>query len=242
MDYERFFYDRQTAARGLDAGALRQQLARQARWYRKRLGRFLPPKRDAACLDLPCGAGNFLFFLDAEGYSNVHGFDLDSHQVELARELKLPAAEADAFEILKDQESEYQLISSLDFIEHVSKESALEFLSLCRERLAPGGVLILRTPCADGPFGSHDRYNDITHQWGLSSGLVEVLLKMLGFERVTVLDERPMPTGMVDLIRWLVFFPARWMANLCCMALGMRPPRVWTRSMMVVAHKPDAEG
>jgi len=240
MSYEDFFYQRQISARGLDAEGLRAQFLKQEKWYRSRLSGYLPADKQSGCLDAPCGAGNFLFFLTQQGFENVHGIDLDVHQIEAARQLGLPAEEGNVFDILADTQSTYGLIASLDFIEHISKDEAIEFFRLCLDRLEEGGVLVLRTPCADSPFGAHDRYNDITHQWGLSSGLLEVLLGMVGFEDIHVLDERPQPTDVINSLRWLCFFPSRLCANLFCIGLGVRPPRVWSRSMMVIAHKPKA--
>ena len=240
-NYIKQYYSYQTYARGfLDEKALRQQFRKMAKWYTKRLRSRLPAELGALCLDVPCGYGNFLYFLKKLGYCNVHGYDLDPAQIELARLLNLPACEGDVFEILSEQSGYYAMISSLDFIEHVSKDNALRFLALCWQRLQPGGVLLLRAPCADGPLGSHDRYNDLTHQWGMTSNLLRAILKMQGYDRIELLDERPQPTGFVDTLRWLVFFPARILAIIFYMALGMSPPKIWSRSMFAVARKPDA--
>jgi len=241
-DYAKQYYGYQTRGRGLlDKHALRRQFRKLEKWYGKRLKSYLPAEANAACLDVPCGYGNFLYFLKQQGYKNVHGYDLDPAQIELAWLLDLPAVEGDVFEILSDHSESYAMISSLDFIEHVSKDEALNFLALCWQRLKPGGVLLLRAPCADGPFGAHDRYNDLTHQWGMTSNLLRAILEMQGYDRIELLDERPQPTSFIDTLRWLVFFPARALAILFCMALGMSPPKIWSRSMFAVAYKPDAE-
>jgi SAM-dependent methyltransferase len=194
---------------------------------------------EARCLDIPCGYGNFLYFLKTRNYRNIKGFDLDDKQVELARLLYLPAKRGDVFDALSSLTRQYDLISSLDFIEHLTKDEALRFLDGCSNKLAKGGLLILRTPCADGPFGAHDAWNDLTHQWGLTSNVLQKLLEMCGFVDVEILDERPLPTGPINAMRWLVFFPARMLASIFCIALGLRPPKIWTRSMMAVAYKSD---
>lgn len=241
-NYAKQYYSYQTHARGLlDGKALRQQFQKMAKWYAKRLLPYLPAKSTAVCLDIPCGYGNFLYFLKQQGYDNVRGYDLDPAQVELARLLNLPACEGDVFEVLSDQSESYAMISSLDFIEHVSKDDALHFLTLCLQRLKPGGLLLLRAPCADGPFGAHDRHNDLTHQWGMTSNLLRAILEMQGYDRIELIDERPQPTGIIDTLRWMVFFPARVLAIIFCMALGMSPPKIWSRSMFAVAYKPEAE-
>lgn len=238
MDYRERYYNYQTQARGaLDKESLENRFAKQSKWYGATLRAYLPHKTDARCLDAPCGYGNFLYFLRATGYRNIEGFDLDKNQVELARLLDLPADVKDAFSVLAENSEPYELIASLDFIEHLTKDDALRFLDQCNKNLHPGGILILRTPCADGPFGAHDAWNDLTHRWGMTSNVLQTTLEMIGFTRVQILEERPQRISLIDTIRWLVFFPARMIANAFCMALSLRPPKVWTRSMMVIAYK-----
>ena len=239
-DYEKAFYDYQTLARGLlDKNALQIRFDKLASFYGRRLKKFLPKSKDALCLDVPCGYGNFLYFLDINGYVNIVGIDSDKKQIDLAKLMQLPAELGDAFEVLSDKEQSYDLITSLDFIEHLSKDAALIFLDLCFKRLNAGGKLILRAPCSDGPFGSHDTWNDITHKWAMTSNLLRTLLEMEGFTNINILDERPQPTGFVELIRWLIFLPSKFMADIICICLGMRPPKIWSRSMIAVACKPQ---
>lgn len=241
--YEYAYYRYQTQARGLlEEDALRQHFAKLARWYAFRLRSHLPDNRNASCLDIPCGYGNFLYFLRLRGFENVIGYDLDPNQVRVARNLDLPAHEGDAFIVLSEERKEYDCIMSLDFIEHVSRDDALRFLGLCWARLRPGGVLILRTACADGPFGAHDRYNDLTHQWTMTSNVLRTVLRMLNFERVEILDERPQAYNFVNTLRLMAFYPARAVASGLCLALGLIPPAVWSRGMWGVGYRPCVTG
>ena len=237
-DYKSVYYDYQTKARGLlTKESLTARFMQLSKWYDGRLSPYLPKNKQARCLDIPCGFGNFLYFMEDKGYSNIQGVDLDAKQVELAALVDLPAVQGDAFQILSDEVSSFDQISSLDFIEHLDKDKVLEFLSLAYSALKPGGTIILRAPCGDGPFGAHDAWNDLTHQWGMTSNVVRTLLEMHGFKNVKILDERPQPGGIIDTFRWLVFFPAKLIADGFCMALGMRPPAIWTRSMIAIGHK-----
>lgn len=234
-------YAYQTRARGLlDRPALEAAFEAASRSYEARLGKFLPADRGAAFLDAPCGYGNMLYFLRRRGYRNLAGCDLDPAQVALARLLDLPAREGDSFDVLADSAAAYDVVTSVDFVEHLDRDRALEFLRLCFERLRPGGVLILRTPCADGPFGAHDRYNDLTHRWAMTSNVLQAILGMVGFERVAILDERPRRTSLKGALATLAFYPARAAASLFCLALGLDPPRVWSRSMWGVGYKAAA--
>lgn len=238
MSYQERYYSYQTKARGLlSVHSLTSHFEKLRIWYEGRIQKFLPVNLNAKCLDIPCGYGNFLYFLRAKGYRNIAGFDLDESQVGLACLLELPAKKGDAFDVLAESIDQFDLISSLDFIEHLSKDDALKFIEECRNRLNDGGVLILRTPCADGPFGAHDAWNDLTHKWGMTSNVLQTILELIGFSKVYILDERPVPTSLLNTIRWLVFLPTKAFASAFCMALGMRPPRIWTRSMIAVAYK-----
>ncbi len=240
--YKKIYYEYQTQARGLlTEEALLARFNKLALWYGARLKAYLPADKTAQCLDVPCGYGNMLYFLKSKGYSNIQGIDLDAKQVELATMLGLPAGEGDVFELLSDKDQKFDLITSFDFIEHLDKDDALRLLRLSYQRLNPGGVLLLRAPCGDGPFGTHDTWNDLTHQWGMTSNVLRTMLALNGFVAVKTLDERPQPTSFIDVIRWLVFFPAKAFASAMCMALGMRPPAIWTRSMIAIAYKPDSE-
>ncbi len=237
-NYERKYYDYQTKARGLlSVNVLHKNFDKLAHWYGYRFKKYLQSEKDAQCLDVPCGYGNFLFFLKRNGYMNTIGYDLDTKQIDLAKLMELPAKIGDAFEVLENENKNYDLISSMDFIEHLSKEKALEFLKLCFDHLNNGGILIIRTPCADGPFGAHDVYNDITHKWGMTSNLLNSILDMLGFTEVIILDERPQPTSILNVVRWLIFPLAKFVVNCICLTLGLRPPVIWTRSMIAIGRK-----
>ena len=237
MTYSDRFYSYQTKARGLlDPKSLEALFDKLNSYYWARFGRYLPRNKRIKCLDVASGYGNFVYFLRARGYVNVQGYDLDENQVALARSLNLPVEVGNVFDVMA-RGHRYELISAFDFIEHLSKDKALNFLDGCFESLEIGGALIIRTPSADGPFGSHDSFNDITHEWAMSSTLLIDILKMVGFSKVTLLDERPQPTSVINFLRWLVHFPVRMLANLICVGIGMRPPRVWTRSMIAIAYK-----
>lgn len=242
-DYARRYYAYQTTARRIfDAAGLQRRFDELAPWYARRLRRHLPSDLNAAWLDVACGAGNFLYFLRHAGYRRVTGCDTDPEQVRLARLLDLSAEAGDGLVVLTDASRRWHAISALDFIEHLPRDDALRFLDLCRARLVPGGLLILRTPCADGPFGAHDRHNDLTHEWAMTSNLAVAVMAMVGFERVAILDERPQPTDALGTVRWLVSGVAMTAAAAACHAIGLAPPRVWSRSMWVLGYRPTDVG
>lgn len=237
--YQERSYAYQTTARGLLTPTdLTANFKRSARLYKQLLSGYLPPDRAALCLDLPCGYGNFLYFLKQTSYTRCYGYDLDPRQVELASSIDLPAQRGDVFIALMERaDGETALISSIDFLEHLDKNAAVSFLEACYRSLTHGGVLILRTPCCDGFFGAHDLHNDITHEWGVTSNALGGLLAMVGFESIQLLDEPPFGSGPYAFGRLLISKCARAATAFALRLMYLAPPKIWGRSMWAVAVK-----
>ena len=228
---------------GLDAGALRGQLEKLSPWYACFLAPWLPADRAAPLIDTPCGAGNLLWALRDLGYTAVEGVDGDAGQVALARELGLPARVGDAIAAVEGKvPGSIARIFSVDFVEHLSREEAIRFCAAARRALLPGGLLLLRTPSADGPFGAHDRYNDLTHRIGLSAGAAVQLLQLAGFQAggVTVVQEAPVPYRLRNRLRRAAFNFSTRLIGAWLEFCGIGAPSVWTRSMWLVARAPLA--
>jgi len=196
--------------------------------------------KDSRILDLPCGDGNLLFALRELGFTNILGIDVDPGQVEAAKQLGLPVEVGEAVAALaREGEGTVALIFSLDFIEHISIEHAVDFCRLARRALRPGGKLICRTPCADGPFGSHDRHNDLTHRWGMTSGAASQLFRLAGFssDQVAVVGEAPVPYKLVNRLRLWLYKLTTGVLGAYLELCGIGAPRIWTRSMWIVATR-----
>jgi 2-polyprenyl-3-methyl-5-hydroxy-6-metoxy-1,4-benzoquinol methylase len=224
----------------LTPDALRPVFAKAARYYRLLLGAHLPsPTGDRSLLDVACGRGNFLYFLREMGFAHAVGVDTNERRIALAQGLGLDARNEDAFAWLERHEAAYDVISGLDFLEHLPKEPALHFLTIAHRSLKPGGRLILRTPSADGPFGASSRYNDFTHHQAFTSGLLRELIKMSGFVDPVVFGETPQPYNLVNTVRSGLFRVAQPVASVALAALGLGRPAIWSRDMWAVGHKPE---
>jgi len=231
--------DRATyALRAMDPAAVRERLARLSPWYATFFAKWLPAEKDSRILDLPCGAGNLLFALKDMGFTNVRGVDVDPGQVEVAKEFGLPAEVGEVFAALaRESEGTVARIFAVDFLEHVSIEQALQFCTLARRSLMPGGMLICRTPSADGPFGSHDRYNDLTHRWAMTSSAACQLFCLAGFSpaQLTVLGEAPVPYKLVNRLRLWLYRLTTAVLGAYLELCGIGAPSIWTRSMWIIA-------
>jgi 2-polyprenyl-3-methyl-5-hydroxy-6-metoxy-1,4-benzoquinol methylase len=224
---------------GITPAEMRHRFEGTLRWYAKFLEPWLPGNRGARMLDLPCGAGNLLFALKTLGYDNVQGVDGDEVQVTCARALGLPAQLGDAFATIDaERPGSVERVFSLDFLEHIEKERAIDFCQIVRQRLSPGGIFLARTPSADGPFGAAHRYADITHRWGMTSGAAVQMLGLAGFEaqNCAIVQEAPVAHSWPNRLRRTAFAITTTLAGTALDVLGIGAPRVWTRSMWLVAR------
>lgn len=153
-------------------------------------GGLLPRDPDAAVLDAGCGEGSLLAYLRSRGLRNLHGFDLSDENVAICRGAGLDFVHRfDALEMDRlPGDPHFERIFALDLLEHIPKEKASLFLELARDRLAPGGVLLVQTPNMGCVYAQYHRYNDLSHEFGLTEKTARDLFMTAGFasEEVTI--------------------------------------------------------
>lgn len=135
-------------------------------------------------IELGCGRGEFLEAAKALGKKTL-GVDVDRGMIAASRERGLEVVEQDALQFLKVTEEEPDLIFAAHLVEHLSVEDGLELFTLARERLQPGGLLVIVTPnpqCL--AILLSDFWNDPTHVRPYSIALLEFLAKEAGLELV----------------------------------------------------------
>jgi 2-polyprenyl-3-methyl-5-hydroxy-6-metoxy-1,4-benzoquinol methylase len=116
--------------------------------FLQEIGQYMP--RDGRVLDLGCGFGLFslYFALDAPT-RKITGVDLDAKRIEAATQcalrLEVTNVHYTASNVLDwDGASQFDAIFMLDLIHHLPKQEVLDFLSRVAQRVAPGGVLLIK--------------------------------------------------------------------------------------------------
>ena len=226
---------------GFQPGAANQLEAatRAASHFGRRFRPFLPENRQARILELGCGQGRFLRFLEDCGYRNVIGVDVSAEQVEVARRLSASAevCQADVLDYLAECEPA-DVIVAIDLIEHFTKDELIRFLDLTCGRLKPEGVLVLQTPNASSPMSQRIRYGDFTHEICFDPTALANILRVTGFEPITFLECGPVVHGVKSAIRWLgwKFIRLLIMAYML-VETGTVGDRAYTQVMIAVAKK-----
>jgi SAM-dependent methyltransferase len=110
---------------------------------------------DAKILDAGCGSGRNMVELAAAG--DVYGVDISPYSVEQARSRGLQHVEVGSLTELPVADDEFDLVTSLDVIEHIEDDLAVlrELLRVTR----PGGALLVTVPAYPALWSSHDVVN-----------------------------------------------------------------------------------
>lgn len=158
-----------------------------AKSYEAMYGRFMPANKSSKILDIGCGAGHFLYYLKKEGYTNYRGIDISKQQVDFVKQNITENVElADAFEFLEGKEKLCDLIVVNDLLEHIPKDMIIKFLKLIYSSLKNDGIVMIKTLNMVNPFALRSRYMDITHEIGFTEHSLYEVLKVSGFEDISI--------------------------------------------------------
>ena len=241
-DYRRRLYDHYLSTH---FGSLHTPSLAMLEWerrvWRDYFGPLLPADKAARMADLGCGYGSFLYFLRKAGYRDAQGVDVSREQVEAARSLGVDNVFlGDCWEFLESRPDEFDCLTAIDLLEHFSKEEVLALLQAIRRSLRPGGLLLLRVPNADGPFGAKILYSDFTHETAFTPTSIRQVLAATGFERIAVRAEGPRVHGFASAARWVAWKLISASLLLCLAAeTGRIRGHILTQNLIAAARKPQ---
>jgi cyclopropane fatty-acyl-phospholipid synthase-like methyltransferase len=201
----------------------------------------LPDDRDAPVLDVGCGSGQFLRFLEMKGYRRAEGLDLSPQQAAEARKhVTCPVHLGESAEFLAERPGHYAAITLNDVLEHVPKDQTVSLLATLRRGLRPDGVLVVNVPGVVGLTSVYVRYNDFTHQLVFSEMTLRQVLLMAGFRTVRFVPER---WALKFTPRHLAYRFARWSWFRLLRLIyfiempGCRVPTLWQTRLVGVATR-----
>jgi len=188
-----------------------ESVQRSALAYRRQLGRYLPKDRDEPLLEIGCGVGGFLLCCRQLGYSQVYGIDTSPEQVARCRDMGFENVEvADALGYLQRTEHQFGAIVLIDVLEHLPRQHILPMLGAAHQKLRVERHFVVRVPNLSNPLNLRTRYVDFTHESGFSQESIAQVLRIAGFDIVTVeglfLPHRRWLARLVfDRILWQAF-------------------------------------
>jgi SAM-dependent methyltransferase len=172
--------------------------------FRRRLLPLLPRAKGARILDLGCGYGEFLYFLQQQGYTRACGIDLDLAQIEAGAGLGVRNLyRANAWEYLPAA-GPFDLISALDVLEHIPRDRVLDFLERVRQALLPGGRFICQVPNL-AAFHTPLFFMDFTHEAAFTAPSLKQALELAHFADVQIYPMGPVAHGLRSATRWALW-------------------------------------
>lgn len=165
--------------------------------------RHIPADRNVHIVDLGCGDGIVLHFLERAGYHHTLGIDVSAEQVARARRLGLSHVVqgriSDYFDTAADASVDVLLL--MDVLEHLTPDELFATLDEVVRVLRPGGRCLAHLPNAEGLFGMRIRYGDFTHELAFTARSATQVFRTVGFTRVECFEDRPVVHGPVSFAR-----------------------------------------
>lgn len=192
---------------------LDEEIGGRQRWFdnlcEANYARYIPSLREVKILEIGCGKGYILKWLQSKGYFNIEGVDLSPEDIEIAK--KYVGIDSiycvNAIEYLSTRENTYDCIMGKDILEHIEKNELDESLDAIRRALKPNGRIIIQVPNMDWIMASHERYMDLTHEVGFTRESLGELLRLY-FENVSVFPvEYDFPSSIRSKIAFKVIRP-----------------------------------
>jgi 2-polyprenyl-3-methyl-5-hydroxy-6-metoxy-1,4-benzoquinol methylase len=205
------------------------------RFFERAFLKLLPPDRDARIIDVGCGEGAFLLFLQAQGYTNICGVDLSPENVAMCAKSGLSVSLGDVTARNWTENGSYDAIVALDLIEHIPKSEAGPFLMQLRLALNRGGRLILQTPNMGSLFASAIRFADLSHEFGVTEKSAVDLLMIAGF-RLNEIEVLPSWNATTPL----GFLREKYLSvlhRLLSLAEDSGRARIPTKNLIIVARR-----
>lgn len=213
-------------------------------WYRAYsyyFRKWFPDNKQAAIVDVGCGAGGLLAVFKHKGYSNLNGVDLSVSQVELARHIVDNVVIDNSIDYLKRHKDAFSLITAIDVFEHLNKDEAFIFLDASFNALRSGGRLILQTPNAESPWMGAVYYGDMTHETCYTPMGLSRLLNMCGFVNIENQSCEPVPRSFTSIIRYFLWQIISICFRVCTFIEGHKTSGIFTRVFLISAEKPDVK-
>lgn len=209
-------------------------------YYKKNYQKHLPNDKNSKILDIGCGAGHFLYFLEEENYLNYLGIDISNENIKFCKSKGFKVKLYNVFDFFENDKSYFDLIVMNDVIEHFTKEEVTRLLNSINGHLVDGGKLIIKVVNSSNPIlSSSSRYMDFTHEVGFTEESLTQILLVSDFKFVKILPQD---------IYVLYWNPLNYIAKLFSYFLnttflllfrlyGRKSTKIFTKDIIAVALK-----
>lgn len=187
-------------------------------------------------LEVGCGTGLFLRYLESRGYRDIVGIDTDENLADALAVLERSEIYFDdVIAVLDNQlkDRKFDRIVVLDVAEHIKLPVLIDLMKLFAAHITDDGQLLLRTPNVESPWGLKMFFGSFDHVTPLGPGRMVELAALTGWSCEGVFPQEP-----TRLLRRL----KERLLNGVLAAMLSYHPDVWTANLLAVFKKIPAAG
>lgn len=187
-------------------------------------------------LDLGCGYGSFLCFLQSLNYANVTGLDISTEELAVCKRIfkSYNFIQKDIFEFMDNTTEKFDVIYLSHVLEHIAKDKLFDFLGGIKKLLNDDGFLIIIVPNSGAYFHSGvARYVDITHEIGFTDKSLRQALILAEYKNIDVNNFFGVGNFWLNILRKITLF----FFETFIQVLGYEKQRVYTPSIMAIVKK-----
>lgn len=201
-------------------------------------GRHMPANKDATILDMGCGDGNTVYWLQQMGYKNTYGIDFSAEQIAKGKSMGIEnLQDCDVFQYLKDNKKPFDAILAKDIIEHFTRDEVFDILALIHKNLKDGGRFIMQVPNGQGLYYTSIFYGDYTHEMAYTESSINQIVTNNGFKKARCYPTGPIPKGVVSSIRYVLWKLKVAQLKFWKMVETGSPRGIFTQNIIAVIEK-----
>jgi len=208
MNYKATIYKNYTSMNSLKSiPKILSKKLKRGPFYNHLISNFFPNDKSVQILDIGCGYGDFVWFIQNSGYQNIIGVDDSEEMIKEGKRLGvLNIFKDDILIYLKKIPSNtYDVITAIDIIEHFEKQSLFYLIQEINRVLKPNGQLITHQPNGDSPFVNSILYGDYTHEQAFTKQSMSQLILSNGFQEIKSYEVKPLIHGLKSFIRYILW-------------------------------------
>ena len=137
----RFYEAYVSSGQSIDTGGTAEALFRPRKAFLTHIiAQHMPRDTTARILEVACGPGALLYFLEQAGYRNIAGVDVSEEQIAVAARLGILSASCSTLEdfLGRQEAGSADRVLAIDILEHLPREEIVEILVAIRRVLKPG--------------------------------------------------------------------------------------------------------
>ncbi len=203
-------------------------------WY----GKFLPKDKSARILDVGCGHGGVIFWLQNTGFANAEGVDINWGKIEMGLDMGVKNLHhGDALSFVRNKKDQYDKVFIIDVADFLSKEEIVNVLEAVFASLRKGGMVIMRSSNTESPVGRL-RYVHFGERVDFTEQSLKSTLAAAGFENVGAYPVRPVVHGVKSFVRHCLWRLIEFGLKFYRLVEVGNPSGIFTQNMIVVGKKP----